>query len=330
MRSYLPYFASPLSCHPWLVRFSCSALSGLPSARVRHKGANPRYPDFRPRSVSTAYWPCLLLQPFATTMALTPAPRHPGLQVSPLISLHLPSIPPPATLCAPVSLYTPSPAYRTYFGLRLERRGSSPHTAESSSSSCGLPVRLQLLSTPPRGDAVTFGYRVLAYPDTDFHCADVAPSRAHSPALRAPPLCRCAERTADLVLQSRWNAAHQNPPPERKGSEQKGSGLVLQYRNARPDPRPLGTRWWSSAGKSGPRPPEHQKPSVAAGAARRGRFLERRGAQPEGRCAQRTSSSFWPRLSERRERSERSEFCGPTLGRAPQGSRRVQRPTAPV
>ena len=151
-----------------------------------------------------------------------------------------------------------------------------------------------------------------------------------SPALRAPPLCRCAERTADLILQSRWNAAHQKPPPERKGSERKGSGLVLQYRNARPDPRPLGTRWWSSAGKSGPRPPDHQKPSAAAGAARWGRFLGRRGAELEGRCAQRTSSSFWPRLSERRERSERSEFCGPTLGRAPQGSRRVQRPTAPV
>ena len=40
-------------------------------------------------------------------MALTPAARHLGLQVSPLISPHLPSIPPPATLRAPVSLYTP-------------------------------------------------------------------------------------------------------------------------------------------------------------------------------------------------------------------------------
>ena len=254
MRSYLPYFASPLSCHPWLVRFSCSALSGLPSARVRHKGANPRYPDFRPRSVSTAYWPCLLLQPFATTMALTPAPRHPGLQVSPLISLHLPSIPPPATLCAPVSLYTPSPAYRTYFGLRLERRGSSPHTAESSSSSCGLPVRLQLLSTPPRGDAVTFGYRVLAYPDTDFHCADVAPSRAHSPALRAPPLCRCAERTADLILRLGWSAVRQTRPlPRGPGScrgevkEGRGRGQVLFCNIAMQDLTPAPQRCQLSA-----------------------------------------------------------------------------------
>ena len=36
--------------------------------------------------------------------------------------------------------------------------------------------------SPPRlgADAVTFGYGVVAYSDTDFHRADVAPSRAHS------------------------------------------------------------------------------------------------------------------------------------------------------
>ena len=146
-------------------------------------------------------------------MALTPASRHPGLQVSPLVSLHLPGIPPPTTLCAPVSLYTPQPAYRTCFGLRLEGRGSSPHTAESSSSSCGLPVRLQLLSTPPHGDAVTFGYRALAYPDTDFHCADVAPSRAHSlrPSgsflnLAATP--RRPQQPAKVFELQAWGQAH--------------------------------------------------------------------------------------------------------------------------
>jgi hypothetical protein len=37
-----------------------------------------------------------------------------------------------------------------------------------------------LLSTPPRGDAVTFGYGVVAYSDTDSHRAVVAPSWAHS------------------------------------------------------------------------------------------------------------------------------------------------------
>ncbi len=69
------------------------------------------------------------------------------------------------------------------------------------------------------------------------------------------------------------------------------------------------------AGKSGPRHPETRRPSSAAGGTRCGRFLGRRGAQPEGRCAQRTSLSFWPRLSERSARRARSEFCGPTLGR---------------
>ena len=32
----------------------------------------------------------------------------------------------------------------------------------------------------PSGNAVTFGYGVVAYSDTDFHRANVAPSRAHS------------------------------------------------------------------------------------------------------------------------------------------------------
>ena len=53
--------------------------------------------------------------------------------------------------------------------------GSPQPSAESSSSSYGPTVRLRLLSTPPRGDAVTFGYGAVAYSDTDFHRADVAP-----------------------------------------------------------------------------------------------------------------------------------------------------------
>jgi hypothetical protein len=49
-------------------------------------------------------------------------------------------------------------------GLHLESAGSSLRTAESRSSSYGLHVRLQLLPTPPHGDAVTFGYRERASP----------------------------------------------------------------------------------------------------------------------------------------------------------------------
>ena len=52
--------------------------------------------------------------------------------------------------------------------------------AESSSLSYGPTVRLGLLSTPLRADAVTSGYGVVAYSETDFHRADAAPSRAHS------------------------------------------------------------------------------------------------------------------------------------------------------
>jgi len=44
-------------------------------------------------------------------------------------------------------------------GLRHSSAGSSLRAAESCSSSYGLRVRLRLLSTPPHGDAVTFGYR---------------------------------------------------------------------------------------------------------------------------------------------------------------------------
>jgi hypothetical protein len=56
------------------------------------------------------------------------------------------------------------PIVITRYGLRLESESSSQRTAESCSLSYGLHVRLRLLSTPPRGDAVTFGYRERASP----------------------------------------------------------------------------------------------------------------------------------------------------------------------
>ena len=43
----------------------------------------------------------------------------------------------------------------------------------------GLIVHLQLLSTPPRGDAVTFGYEMPEHPDKDFHPADSMHLQAH-------------------------------------------------------------------------------------------------------------------------------------------------------
>ena len=49
-------------------------------------------------------------------------------------------------------------------GLRLYPAGSPRQPAESSSSSCGPIVHLQLLSTPSCEDAVTFGYEVQTQP----------------------------------------------------------------------------------------------------------------------------------------------------------------------
>ena len=76
---------------------------------------------------------------------------------------------------------TPRQRDQRFSGFAHGIAGSPQLSAESSSSSYGPTVRLRLLSTPPRGDAVTFGYGAVAYSGTDFHRADVAPLRAHSP-----------------------------------------------------------------------------------------------------------------------------------------------------
>ena len=48
--------------------------------------------------------------------------------------------------------------------------------------SFGLIVHLRLLSTPPRGDAVTFGYGMPDHPGKDLHLADSMQLQAHTPA----------------------------------------------------------------------------------------------------------------------------------------------------
>src|SRR5262245_52598965 len=73
-----------------------------------------------------------------------------------------------------------TPACPSILGLRLRIAGSSQLPAESSSLPYGPTVRLRLLPTSPRGNAVTFGYGAVAYSDHDFHRANVAPSQAHS------------------------------------------------------------------------------------------------------------------------------------------------------
>ena len=75
------------------------------------------------------------------------------------------TIPPPNTLCAPAAALTRYPSARRICplqaapGFAIPTQARRQHLAESSSSSYGLVVHLPLLSTPPRGGAVTVGYR---------------------------------------------------------------------------------------------------------------------------------------------------------------------------
>src|SRR5699024_3222274 len=80
---------------------------------------------------------------------------------------------------ARISLCSAISAYPMLSSFAASQRARCHSAAESSSSSCGPPVRFQLLTTPPHDDAGTFNYRALAYPDTDFHRAVCAPSWAH-------------------------------------------------------------------------------------------------------------------------------------------------------
>jgi hypothetical protein len=80
--------------------------------------------------------------------------------------------------------------------------GSPDGTAETSSSSYGLLVRLALLPTPPHGDAVTVGYRTeTGIPEGDFHLSDVIRLRTHG----GPP-------PADCVRQRRLGAGGDGLP----------------------------------------------------------------------------------------------------------------------
>jgi len=89
---------------------------------------------------------------------------HPLQRVSPVISRSLPTVPSPTTPWAPLLALAryPSPeeVHRLYAGFRLRHflAGSPTHQAESSSSSYGPAVHLQLLPTPHFCDAVTFGF----------------------------------------------------------------------------------------------------------------------------------------------------------------------------
>ena len=114
---------------------------------------------------------------------LTQPGTHPLLaaaQVSPLHVPHLPGSPSPTTPPPPpIAL---SPVLSASQASRSSRVWASPFHRRLASRhgriefvSYGLPVRLPLLPTPPRDDAVTVSYRTeTGIPEGDFHLSDVS------------------------------------------------------------------------------------------------------------------------------------------------------------
>ena len=115
------------------------------------------------------------------------------------------------------------PALAMISRLRHFAAGSPPLPAESSSCSCGPPIRLRLLPTPPHSDAVSFGYGVLAFPDKDFHPDVQTPPRAYYEARCARRPGGCAPRRAAEVAPT----GHRLPRRSRAMIVALGSGLPL-------------------------------------------------------------------------------------------------------
>jgi hypothetical protein len=97
--------------------------------------------------------------PICGTMGvLTPAAVHPGGRYPRLLRTAFPTFHPQTHHDALPSFVSPCSTGPVISRLRHKSAGSPRHTAESGSLSYGLSVRLRLLPTPPRGDAVTFGF----------------------------------------------------------------------------------------------------------------------------------------------------------------------------
>ena len=176
---------SEASAHDRLGSFAstpCLTLTGTDGARPcsrRGAHASTFLSPFPRRGF--AFRTCRGFHRFGTMETLTPAP----------LTSHRAGLPAYLTtpFCRSISNHVGLPEHRlpprqrvqrvSDFALSEQAHRITP--AESSSLSYGPTVRLRLLPTPLRADAVTFGYGVVAFSGTDFHRADMAPSRAHSP-----------------------------------------------------------------------------------------------------------------------------------------------------
>ena len=166
------YVTYPLSYHPSLTRLSYSALFRLPSAIFRREGRTPVIQTCVCGSSPIRVDLAMLLQPIGTTMVLTPASRHLGLQVSPLISLRIPNVPPPITSCNPgIALHAISQRTGRVsdFAMRMQARRHTPpnrvrFTADRQfASSCSPPhlAATQLLSATGHWLTLTRTFTVL-------------------------------------------------------------------------------------------------------------------------------------------------------------------------
>ena len=97
------------------------------------------------------------------------------------------------------------------------------YQAESRSSSCGLVVHLQLLSTPPRGDAVTFGYGPESVcPGGTSHPPDSMNSQTHCHGHPGRATIHCTFVTAKMAVATGVrhpvHRARYPEPPARTGT----------------------------------------------------------------------------------------------------------------
>ena len=159
MRSVHTEASAQDQLRPLAASAPCVALAGTAGA-CSCFSLSFTHPPSCPPSLGAALLSALLAahRRCSTMRALTPARRSHAKQVSSLTPLCLPDIPPPTTSCCPTSLCQSPQRVRWVFQASPDPAGSPQHAAETGSSSYGLSVRLRLLSTPPRGDAVTFGY----------------------------------------------------------------------------------------------------------------------------------------------------------------------------
>ena len=183
--AHMPSFHTEASTHvhfPARMSAPCLALTGTADASLSLcLSVKLTHPPSCLPSLGAALLSALLaaLHRCGTMKALTPAPVHPKRR-----SPRLPRLTFLSFRLQPRGL----PGHRfpprqrdqrvSDFAMNEQARRSSPPNRVR------YPTDRQFASgcSPPRlgADAVTFGYGVVAYSDTDFHRADVAPSRAHS------------------------------------------------------------------------------------------------------------------------------------------------------